>query len=204
MYKHISGIILSGGSSSRMGVNKAFLSLGNKKVIEHVRDLMCSVFNVVILITNTPDDYGFLDLPMFPDIVKITGPLTGIHSGLENTLTEDNFILSCDMPLMESRLIKSIIEFKTDKPIKVFSSEGHNQYLAGVYSRSVSQAAYRILQKEFENTLLNKGKHKAAVYSLLNEVGYETVEAEKIEGYHPKQFFNLNDKKDYKKILTLF
>ena len=105
MYNNITGIILSGGTSSRMGENKALLQLGKKKVIEHITDLMCSIFANVILITNTPNEYEFLNLPMYEDIFKVGGPLAGIHSGLVNSKTEENFILSCDMPLMRADII---------------------------------------------------------------------------------------------------
>lgn len=204
MYNNITGIILSGGTSSRMGVNKALLPLGKKKVIEHIADLMNSIFVNVILITNTPEEYKFLDLPMFEDIFKVGGPLAGIHSGLENSETERNFILSCDMPMMKSEIIKSIVEFNTDKLITVCRSEGFIQHLAGSYSKSISLTAAKLLQQEEVNTKQKNVKHQAKVYSLLNEVGFETIEAEDLHGYHPKVFFNMNNKEDYQKILSLF
>ena len=204
MYNNITGIILSGGTSSRMGKNKALLPLGKKKVIEHIADLMRSIFADVILITNTPDEYEFLDLPMYEDIFKVGGPLAGIHSGLENSNTEENFILSCDMPLMKADIIKSIIKFKTKKPVTVCKSEGFIQHLAGRYSKSISQTAGKLLQQEEDNVKLKNGKHRAKVYSLLNDVGFETIEAKELSGYHPNVFFNMNNKEDYQKILSLF
>ena len=204
MYNNITGIILSGGKSSRMGENKAFLPLGEKVIIEHVADLMCSIFTNVILITNTPYEYEFLNFPVYEDIFKVDGPLAGIHSGLENSKTEENFILSCDMPLMESNIIKSIVEFKTDKPITICRVEGFIQHLAGRYSKSVSQFAEKLLQQEVENVKHNNEKHNVKVYSLLNEIGYETIEAEELPGYNPRIFFNMNNKEDYQEILSLF
>ena len=204
MYNNITGIILSGGTSSRMGENKALLQLGKKKVIEHITDLMCSIFANVILITNTPNEYEFLNLPMYEDIFKVGGPLAGIHSGLVNSKTEENFILSCDMPLMRADIIKSIIEFKIKKPITVCMSEGSIQHLAGRYSKFISQTAGNLLQQEEENIKLRNGKHRAKVYSLLNDVGFETIKAEELQGYHPKIFFNMNNKEDYQKMISLF
>ncbi len=54
MYNDVTGIILSGGKSSRMGVNKSLLKVGEITIIERMRDLMQSLFKVVILITNEP------------------------------------------------------------------------------------------------------------------------------------------------------
>jgi len=204
MYNNITGIILSGGKSSRMGENKSFLPLGEKVIIEHVADLMCSIFTNVILITNTPYEYEFLNFPVYEDIFKVDGPLAGIHSGLENSKTEENFILSCDMPLMESSIIKSIVEFKTDKPVTICRVEGFIQHLAGRYSKSVSQFAEKLLRQEVENVKHNNEKHNVKVYSLLKEIGYEIIEAEELSEYNPHIFFNMNSKEDYQKILSLF
>ena len=56
MYSDITGIILSGGKSSRIDENKSFLKIGNKTIIERILELMKSIFTNVIIITNTLDD----------------------------------------------------------------------------------------------------------------------------------------------------
>jgi len=68
MYKDVTGIILSGGKSSRMRENKSLLKIGERTIIERVWDLMKSLFNEVILITNVAADYKFLNIPIFEDI----------------------------------------------------------------------------------------------------------------------------------------
>ncbi|NNG26320.1 MAG: NTP transferase domain-containing protein [Ignavibacteriaceae bacterium] len=60
MYKDVTGIILSGGTSSRMGANKFLLKVGEITIIERMRDLMQSMFSEIILITNEPTDYKLL------------------------------------------------------------------------------------------------------------------------------------------------
>ena len=70
MYDDITAIILSGGKSTRMGTNKSFLKIGDKTVIERMRDLLQSIFKDVILITNEPDDYKFFGLPIYVDIFR--------------------------------------------------------------------------------------------------------------------------------------
>ena len=145
MYSDITGIILSGGKSSRMGENKALLNLGGKKVIERVVDLMKLFFPNVILITNTPDEYRFLNIPMFEDVYKYKGPIAGIHSGLSNSATEKNFVISCDIPMMTPEMIRYIVEFKTEKPITVCRADGFIQHLVGKYNKSVLPHAEKLL-----------------------------------------------------------
>src|SRR3970040_1193806 len=88
MYNDITGIILSGGKSRRMGVNKSFLKLGNKYVIEIISGLMRELFSKLILITNEPFLYSFLKLDIYEDIYKNIDPLGGIHSGLTHSQTD--------------------------------------------------------------------------------------------------------------------
>ncbi len=82
MYNDITGIILAGGKSKRMGINKALLKIGDKTIIERTAGLMQGLFNRVLLITNSPNEYMFLGLEIYEDIYKNIGPLAGIHSGL--------------------------------------------------------------------------------------------------------------------------
>ena len=103
---------------------------------------------------------------------------------------------------MKPEIISSIIEFNTDKPISVCESEGFLQHLAGRYSRSVIKSAERLLERETNNP--EKGKHRAKVYSLLNEVGFATIKADELPGYDPTVFFNMNNKEDYEKMISLF
>ncbi len=109
MYRDVTGIILAGGRSTRMGENKAFLKIGNFTAIEIVRNFMQSLFTNVILITNSPAEYSFLGLDTYEDVYKNMGPLAGIHSGLLNSTAEKNFILSCDLLLMKKEIVDYII-----------------------------------------------------------------------------------------------
>ena len=145
MYSDITGIILSGGKSLRMGVNKSLLTINGQTIIELVRDLMQSIFSEVIIITNVPQAYEFLGLKIYEDIYKGYGPLAGIHSGLLNSSTEKNFIISCDVPLMTKDMIKYLTEFPTNKLITVAKADGFIQQLVGVYHKQLITSIEDIL-----------------------------------------------------------
>ncbi len=204
MYSDITGIILAGGKSIRMGENKSLLKLKGKTVIEGVVDLMNSLFNRVIIITNTPDEYSFIDLPMYKDIFEYKGPLAGIHSGLTHSHTERNFIISCDIPLMKARMISYIADFQTDKPITVCRADGFVQQLAGIYSKSILNVIENSLKgKNDELRASDQSKRKCKVHSLLDIVGAEIINAEELPFYDEYLFFNMNRKEDYQKIIEL-
>lgn len=199
MHDDITGIILSGGRSSRMGVNKSLLKIGSKTIIEHVVALMESLFHRVIIITNDPEEYSFLDVPLFTDIYSRMGPLAGIHSGLVNSVTKKNFILSCDIPLMTPQMIEYLVNYKTDKTITVARAEGFVQQLCGLYDKSCLKDAEKILKEETESENRNSDQKKRGcrVLSLLQLSGAEIIEAEDLPFYSPDLYFNMNKREDY-------
>jgi len=203
MYKDVTGIILSGGKSSRMGKNKSLLKIGNETIIEKVRDLMKSLFKEVILITNDPADYKLLNIPIFEDLFKSKGPLAGIHSGLTHSSTENNFIISCDVPFITPEMIKYLVDFKTEKLITVAKSNGYIQQLAGRYAKECDYEAEKILsdQLSVEAKGGNQKKKNISVLKLINKVGAEIIHAESLPFYKKKIFFNMNEVEDYNLLL---
>ncbi len=199
MYSNITGIILSGGKSSRMGVNKSLLVINGKTIIERVRDLMQNIFSEVILITNDLNDYKFLGLKIYEDVYKGYGPLAGIHSGLLNSTTRINFIISCDVPLMTEQMIKYLIEFKTDKFITIAKADGFIQQLVGVYYRDIFVSVEEILKLEKTENERNKAQSKRGckVLSLVNTVGAEIINTETLPFYKTDTYFNMNRQNDF-------
>ena len=192
MYKDITGILLAGGKSSRMGVNKSFLEYKGKYIVQHMHDKLSSLFGKIIIITNTRAEYEFLGSEIHEDIYKGKGPLGGIHSGLINSQTENNFILSCDIPLITNRSIEFIINYPSNKKIKVPYADGYVQQLCGIYSRSLLPEIEIILNGSKSST------SKCKVLNLVEETRGEIINIEKeMPGYEKNEFLNLNNKSDY-------
>lgn len=193
MYSDITGIILAGGKSSRMGLNKSFLKIGDETIIERITDLMQSIFNDVIIITNSPKEYLFLQIPMYEDIYKWRGPLAGIHSGLNHSSTEVNFIISCDVPLMIKEMIEYIVEYKSDRPIKFCKAAGYHQPLAGIYKSEIVQ--------EIEDVICIDQVSDKSFHQFLKIVDAEIIHPENLSFYNDEIFFNMNKKEDYEELL---
>lgn len=196
MYTDITGVILAGGKSSRMGTNKSFLKLGNQTIIERITELMKSIFSEVMIITNTPEEYMHLNLPLFEDIYKWKGPLAGIHSALTHSSTDKIFVLSCDVPLMSEKMIKFIIEYKSDKPIKFCEAAGYLQPLVGVYSKEILNDAEKFLSS---SEVSDKSFHQ-----FLKSVKAEIINPENLPFYKDELFFNVNRQEDYIQIQKYF
>ena len=203
MYDDITAIILSGGKSSRMGTNKSLLKIGDKTIIEKLRDLLQRMFKDVILITNDPDDYKFLGLPIYEDIFRHRGPLAGIHSGLKHSKTDLNFIISCDLPFMTMEMINYLIEYKTNKLVTVAKADGFIQQLAGKYSKECLSPSEEILKELINNENRNtvQKKRKCNVLSLIETVGAEIIRPESLPFYKEDLYFNMNRTEDYNFLL---
>ena len=101
----ITGVILAGGESRRFGSNKALALLHGKPLVQHVTETVSSVFNDCLLVTNSPEQYDFLNIPMIKDRYQDKGPLAGIHAALRHTGKAWVFVIGCDMPAVTPDLI---------------------------------------------------------------------------------------------------
>ena len=107
----ITGVIQAGGQSTRMGgAPKALLELGGRRIIERVLDVLRGVADPVLLVTNTPELYRFLDLPMIPDVFPDGGSLGGIYSGLHAAPGDVAFTVACDMPFISPAVARLVTE----------------------------------------------------------------------------------------------
>ncbi len=191
MYSNITGVLLSGGKSSRMGTNKSFLRIGNETIIERTAKLMASLFPTALLSSNAPEEYAFLNLPILRDEYKNTGPLAGIHAGLKYSCTEKIFVLSCDMPLMNTEVMSFIIEYPTQKNIAVAKADGFVQQLCGVYNKSVLPSIETMLTSY-------DGKKKCKVLQLIEMEQAEIIDIEsEFPGALNNCFYNMNTMEDF-------
>ncbi|ADH98735.1 molybdenum cofactor guanylyltransferase [Salisediminibacterium selenitireducens] len=102
----ITGIILAGGQSRRMGQNKALLPVGDETNIGRIKRLIEARTDDQLLVTNDPDSYEFLQIPMFEDEHKGHGPLAGIEVALRQSTTTWNLIVACDMPFVDGEIAR--------------------------------------------------------------------------------------------------
>ena len=106
-------IIMAGGDSTRMGQDKAMLSVserGNPQpMIKHIADQLRPYFNQILVSSNDTSKYGFLGLEVVPDKVKGHGPLGGIASALNTSASELNFVVACDIPQVDTVLMKTML-----------------------------------------------------------------------------------------------
>ena len=107
----VTGVIQAGGKSTRMGGSpKALLRLGPSRIIERVVDAITPVVDDLLLVTNTPEVYAFLGLPMVSDVYPDHGSLGGIYSGLRAASGGAVFTVACDMPFLRPDVARLVID----------------------------------------------------------------------------------------------
>jgi len=106
----VTGVIQAGGKSTRMGGQpKALLELGGRRIIERVLDAIAPVVDDVLVVTNTPELYAFLGLPMVADVYPDHGSLGGIFSGLTAATGDAAFTVACDMPFLHRDVARLVV-----------------------------------------------------------------------------------------------
>jgi molybdopterin-guanine dinucleotide biosynthesis protein A len=179
----ITGIILSGGKSSRYGMNKALASFKGTTIIERVVRVMNSLFHKTILITNDPKEYTYLNLPVYPDIIKGIGPVGGIFTGLESMTDPIGFVVACDMPFLNPDLIRYMISRKSGYDAVVPKVGWKIESLHALYHRDCLPAIR-------EN--IKTGVYQAIQFHIKVRTLY--IQETEIRRYDPelRSFYNIN------------
>lgn len=136
----VTGVVLAGGRSLRYGTNKALERVGGVRLIELVIQALRPVLPEIILITNTPSDFGFLGLPMYKDRIPNLGPLGGIHTGLYFMPSPVGFFVACDMPFLNTSLIGYMVSLRHDADAVVPRVSGLLEPLHAVYTNACAPA----------------------------------------------------------------
>jgi molybdopterin-guanine dinucleotide biosynthesis protein A len=143
---HAAGFVLAGGRSSRMGKDKALLTLGGEPLVKRAVGKLSEVCTEVAIAGGTDELFQFGR--MIGDKRPGCGPLGGIVSALEQSLYEWNLFLPVDAPFVPVSVLKALlfgaIEFSG---VCVMAQvQGRKHPLCGIYSTK----ALEILREELE------------------------------------------------------
>ncbi len=145
-------VILAGGRSSRMGLNKALVRLDGRTLIESIADVANSVADDVVISANEPSPYGFLGLPVVADVFKGQGPMAGLHAAMLHFPRQRFLLLACDMPnLCEGLLRLLVASLEGFDAVIPCTRDGVAHPLCAVYARTCMQAIEENLRRG-ENT----------------------------------------------------
>jgi len=179
----MTGIVLAGGKSQRMGEGKASLKIGGKQVIELILEKLRVVFDNVLIVGNSNFIYPLSQVRVLADIILGKGPLGGIYTGLLNSKSEYNFFCACDMPFLNDDLLKFIISEIDGSDAVIPLVRGFVEPLHAIYSKRCLPAIKNCLENE-----------DLRIKSFFPEVKCKYIPENKIKRYDPSllSFLNLN------------
>ncbi len=101
----LSVVIQAGGQSTRMGGNKALKSFLGQPLISRVIERLAPIADELLITTNQPEAYSFLDLPKFADLKPGRGALGGLYTALVYARHDRVAVIACDMPFASAPLV---------------------------------------------------------------------------------------------------
>lgn len=188
----ISGIILAGGQSVRMGQDKTLMTYNNETLVEHTIKEMQKVADEIIIASNDRNKYNLPGLIEVPDIFPAMGPLGGMHAGLTAAKNNYAFVVSCDMPLFSSKLASFLLERRQEYDVVVPELRDYLEPLCAVYSRNCLGAIEKCLRADIKQ-----------VFQFYPDVKVLKVSGQELSnlGKAEELFFNLNTPEDYQVLL---
>ncbi len=179
----MTGIVLAGGKSQRMGEGKASLKIGRKQVIEIILEKLRVTFDDVLIVGNSNFICPLSEEGILADMIPGKGPLGGIYTGLLNSKSEYNFFCACDMPFLNVDLLKFIISEIDASDAVIPMVRGFVEPLHAIYSKRCLPAIKNCLENE-----------DLKIKSFFSKVKCKYIPENKIKRYDPSliSFLNLN------------
>lgn len=185
--EQIEAFILAGGASSRMGTDKARLTLEGKTFLQQIAETLRHIASKVIVVGQDSEDLG---LTSVNDTYPQWGALGGIHTALANCKAEWALVVACDLPFLTVDLCKRLSTFRPDRDaVAPIQSDLVPQPLCGFYK--VEPCLGQATQ------LINAGKRRPL--DLLQNVNTKWVAFSELEDLPGANnfFVNINTPEDY-------
>ena len=149
----MTGIVLAGGLSTRMGRDKATLPWRESDLLNTVLAQLVKVCSELIIVSNVPRKLYLPNIKVIPDMYKQCGPLGGMQAGISASKYCYNFITACDMPYLSAEAITYMRKAAAGYDAAIPFIDGFFNPLHGVYHRNclphiesmLQQGKYRIL-----------------------------------------------------------
>jgi len=188
--------VLAGGFSRRMGQDKALLPLGGEPLIQRILGRGRLITDHQLVITNHPEAYSFLNVPLVRDMLEIQGPLVGLYTALCISQTPYLILTGCDMPWINPELLVYQLQLVHYEAwdVVIPKHEGTFEPLHAVYRRDTCLKAVE--------TALEVGDR--SLVGWLSRVRVREIGEDEVHHFDPtlRCFLNLNTPDEYHSMMT--
>jgi len=137
--------VQAGGTSSRMGEDKALKPFLGRPLIQRVVDRLHPIADELIVTTNRPEDYSFIHARLIPDLIPDRGALGGLYTAIASATHPLVAVVACDMPFASARLIEGMsrLMVQQEADVVIAKSDGGYEPLHAVYRRKTCLPAIK-------------------------------------------------------------
>ena len=188
----VTGIILSGGTSGRLGgLNKAFIKVRGERLIERTLRIYRELFEEILIVTNSPLDYLEFDAKIVTDIFPGKAALGGIYTGLFFSSFDHVFVAACDMPFLNAPFIRYMMKESGNYDVVIPRTPGGLQPLHAIYSRTLLKPIRRLIDA-----------NQLKITELFKKSKILEIPREEILPFDPEErlFMNINTPEDLEKL----
>lgn len=143
-----------------MGFDKALLEVGGRPLIGILSERMRRLTDRVLISSNDPGKYGFLDIPVIPDRFAGHGPLAGLHAAMIHQVSDLYVLLACDLPNLPLPLVRKMIALADGYDAAIpRTADGRAHPLCAVYRRTCLphiEESLRKGERKFIGTFLKR------------------------------------------------
>ena len=129
--------IQAGGQSARMGEDKALKTFLGRPLIQRLIERLSPIADEIIVTTNRPEAYSFLDLRLIPDLKPGRGALGGLYTAIASATHPSVAVVACDMPFASATFIETASRFLVEEEADVVIAKSNEGYepLHALYRR---------------------------------------------------------------------
>ena len=191
----VTGVVLAGGASRRMGRDKALMLVQGQTLVERLAMRLCEITDLAYISANEPLRYSFLGLPVIPDLFPGHGPLAGIHAALRHSPRPWMLAIACDLPDVSvaflQRLVASSAGFDGVIPA---TSDGSLHPVCALYHRNCLPHIERSLSRG-----------ESGILRVVEDAGLKIRRLTSTESEFPEsQLLDLDSPEDYEQYLQSF
>jgi len=172
-------IVLAGGDSRRMNQDKALLPVKDGTLIEYILQELEGYFIDTLVSVSESKKFEFLNQKLVVDEKQGYGPMMGIKSALSVSQQEKNFVIACDIPKIQYKLLNNILLMGQNSDIVVpVSPSGQVEPLFAVYSKSILPQMERLIRENTHSLLPLFDKCKTDYVKLDSDSGLGNLNTE--------------------------
>ena len=199
--------IQAGGASSRMGEDKALKTFLGRPLIQRVAERLLPIADELIVTTNRPEEYAFLNLPLFSDLKPGRGALGGLYTAIASARHPIVAVVACDMPFASPLLLEAASNLLVKEEVDVVIPGGAPRAERAGKSEAGYEPLHAIYRRETCLPAIESAidADQWKVIAWFPQVRVRVLTPDEVRQYDPSElaFWNVNTPEEFSKAETI-